>query len=177
MKNSSTIIGFSRWWDTRFCCVLLALSIPPGARGQEVASEATTLPLEPVGLVLVGNTYVPITPHERWHGYFTKLCWALTPPWPRYCIRTLAIYPPMMAAPHSGWGELLSVRFSPITYPAARPRHFRSGRNLGLASVRIQSSGSRRASRQLRGDVANRQQPAQGIPARHQTAVREKIAG
>jgi hypothetical protein len=54
-------------------CLILALSILPGLRGQEsVTAEVATLALEPMPVAAAGNAYTPINAHERWHDYLHR---------------------------------------------------------------------------------------------------------
>jgi len=48
----------------------LALLILPGLSGQELVPSGTIAPAaKPASTVTTGNTYRPLTRHERWHGY------------------------------------------------------------------------------------------------------------
>ena len=72
-----SIMGAVRRCRPRCFCLLLALSILPGARGQEsLPVETAALSLAASPAVATGNNYTPRTRHERRHGYLheTFLC-------------------------------------------------------------------------------------------------------
>jgi hypothetical protein len=59
-------------YSRRWCCLLLTLSALPAMRAQELLPAepvASAQALPPAASAGTGESYIPLTRHERWHGF------------------------------------------------------------------------------------------------------------